>query len=570
MKAAAKLIFLISLFFPFLAFSQQPNGQPGNIYVSPEGKLFVKSKTPIYLRLAVSPDENAGSYLLRNQASQDVGQAPGPFHFEGHGTHTIKHMADHRVPQKNADNHVFYVHDDGKAPKSKISVTKAPWVYNGNVNIYGKPVSITLEFYDADSGVFAGLYGLNSDTFSRYAAPLSLETEGDYKLQYYALDNVSNQSKNRVRYYALDFTPPETQVKIVGGHLPQEGEDILSPKSKIVLESHDKKAGVKQVRYRFKGKREIFDKQKPLTMDGLPDGSHKLIFAAEDRVQNQEANHTFSFYLDSIPPVAMDELVGDQYTKGKNQYVSGRTSVRLTATDNKAGVKHIRYYFNDKNSAIYSAPFNFPPKNGKAGYSYKAVDNVLNIGSLTTKEVIVDISAPKIDPRFIGEHYFSRQTHYVRLSTKIDLPTTDNLSGVKGVQYKIGETPSVFNPGPFSLSTEGEHVVGYQAVDNVNNETEEYTMKLFVDEKAPEIYHHFSVNPTDPARQTYPLKSLLYLAATDIQAGIRNIFYSINGAQETPYKKPLSFKTKQSYSIKIRAIDNVGNVSTDKVEFEIQ
>lgn len=570
MKVTAKLIVIfVSLLFPFLGLAQQKMDKPGNIYFSPEGKLFVKSKTPLYLRLATSRDKNAESYILRNQSSLDPDQSPGSFKFEGHGPHTIRHAADHRIPQKNKDNHIFHVYDDGKAPKSKISVTKAPWVYNGNVNIYGKPVKITLDFNDADSGVFAGYVSLNSESFTTYSMPLSLEQEQDYKLQYYALDNVSNRSKLRTRFYALDFTPPETVTRIIGAHLPMDGEDILSPKSRIALKSRDLKAGVKQIRYRFKGKRGVYQK-KALTLGGLKDGSHKLVYAAEDRVKNMEANHTFNFYLDSVPPVAMDQIVGDQFPKGKKLYVSGRTTIELMATDNKAGVRRIRYYINGKKSRIYGEPFLFPQRNGKASYSYKASDKVLNISSSVTKNVIVDISAPKIRPRYKGEHYYSRKTHYVRLDTEIDLPTTDNLSGVRGVMYKIDDTPAVFSPGPFTLPSEGAHAVGYQAIDNVNNQSEEMSVLHFVDEKAPEIYHHFSVNPTDSEKQIYPLKSLLYLAATDKQAGIRNIYYSINGSKDFQYRKPLSFKKRRSYFIKIKAIDNVGNTSVSEVDFEIQ
>jgi len=71
MRVASKLVVIfISLLFPFLAFAQQESAKPGRIYLSPEGKLFVKSKTPIYLRLAISPDGSAQSYILRNQSNR--------------------------------------------------------------------------------------------------------------------------------------------------------------------------------------------------------------------------------------------------------------------------------------------------------------------------------------------------------------------------------------------------------------------------------------------------------------------------------------------------------------------
>ncbi|MBU3914838.1 hypothetical protein KKA14_04825, partial [bacterium] len=274
-------------------------------------------------------------------------------------------------------------------------------------------------------------------------------------------------------------------------------------------------------------------------------------------------------YLDSIPPVVSHSLLGDQYRKNKDLFVSDRTTAELSATDNKAGVKSIRYFLNSKSGEIYSSPFAFPKKNGKLSYSYSANDNVLNKSKAVQKTVIVDISSPKITPSFKGEHYFSRKTHYIRLSTMITLPTTDNLSGVKSVAYTLNADSEVSYQKPFAIKTEGEHSLAYTASDNVNNIINE-SIKLYVDEKAPEIYHHFGVNPTVPAEDTYPLKSLLYLAATDKQSGIRNIYYSINGNNEIKYVKPLSFNNRMAYTIKIRAIDNVGNVSTSSIGFKIK
>lgn len=538
---------------------------PNSVYVNSGGTIYVKGKSPIYLRLSTSADEGAQSFLLK-QGSNDVAK---PFQFEGHGRHTIQHAADHRIPQKNKNDHIFYVQDDSKMPKSKVSVTKAPWVYNGNVNIYGKPVTITLSFKDADSGVFSGFVALNSDAFSMYENELSLNEEIDYELRYYAVDNVGNESKKRLRLYSMDFTPPESTYKILGPSVNIEGEDVLSPRSKIGLKSKDMKAGVKHIRYRFKGKRGVY-KKVALNMKGLKDGTHSLIYAAEDRVENAEANRTFSFYLDSVPPVTSDDLVGDQYLKGKTQYVSGRTNVELTSSDNKAGVRRVRYYVGSQKSKTYDSPFAFPMKNGKVTYGYRTSDKVRNVSSLTEKTVVVDISAPKVKPIFKGEHYYSRKTHYVRMNTKISLSAKDNLSGIQNVFYILDQNPEIKDRAPFSIDTEGAHIFKYWAIDNVNNQNDEKMLNLYVDETAPEIFQHFSVNTTNPGEHVYPLKSLLYLAATDKQSGIRNIFYSINDGKFKKYKNPISFKIRKSYNVKMRSVDNVGNISTGVVDFIIQ
>jgi hypothetical protein len=360
---------------------------------------------------------------------------------------------------------------------------------------------------------------------------------------------------------------------MVGGFITINGEDIVSPKSKIELESHDARAGVKEIRYRFKGKKGVYD-SKLLTMDGLPDGTHSLVYGAEDRVENSEANRTVAFYLDSIPPVVSYALLGDQFIKNKTVYVSGFTTAELTATDNKAGVKTIHYYFPKNEEKAYTSPFGFPKRNGRFDFSYAASDSVNNTGKKVDKSVVVDITPPKVTPKFTGEHYFSRKTHYVRLTTEIALLTTDNLSGIRSMGYAVDPVsdtdPSIVYDKPFNLPTEGEHSLILEATDNVNNKTEKEKVALFVDEKAPEVYHHFSVNSTVPSENVYPLKTLLYLAATDKESGIRDIFYSINKEKEVKYKNPLSFQNRTGYTVNIRSIDNVGNVSSSQVSFTIR
>jgi hypothetical protein len=410
---------------------------------------------------------------------------------------------------------------------------------------------------------------MNSDSFTRYQKPIMLVKEMDYKLQFYAIDNVGNQSRTRTRFYSLDFTPPETTHEILGDHAKVGDEDVLSSRSRIALKSRDMKAGVKEVRYRFQGKQGIYER-KPIGMAGIPDGNQRLIYAGEDRVGNKEENVTFNFYLDDVPPVVSHSLIGDQYVSSGTTFVSGRTLVGMSADDNKAGVRRIRYAIGSGGNVTYLDPFSLPNRNGKATFVYRASDNVVNVSGKGEQTVTVDITAPVVKPKFQGEHYFSRKTHYIRRSTFLSLEATDNLSGVKSVGYDLNGAAEAFDRAPFQLYDEGAHHLVFRATDNVNNVSEEERIDLYVDEVAPEIYHHFSVNTTVADQQVYPINSKLYLAATDKESGIRNIFYSINDAAETGFENPLTFSKRQAYNVKIRAIDNVGNVAQSQVSFEIR
>lgn len=537
---------------------------PGKVYVRSDGKIFVKSQTPLFLKLATSDEEGAESYTLRNNASSDVSKPAKPFYLEGHGQHTVVHPDEHKKVY-NRKEHLFHIEDDGRAPKYAVKVTKAPKAITGKTTVYGKPVKISLAFTDVDSGVHSAYYALNEKSMNLYDSALSLTEEMDYLLKFYAIDNVSNKTKTVVRYYALDFTPPVTRHIVEGYHY----QNILSPKAVIKLRSRDEKAGVAKILYRFKGKRGLYGK-KALDMKGLKDGEHKLVYASVDRVENSEANQTFDFYMDSIPPVVSSALEGDQYKKGKITFVSGRTMVALSATDNKAGVRRIRYYLNkQKKGRVYRDTFGFPKRNGVATLSYHASDRVLNIGDRVQKKVTVDIKAPSIRTNFKGEHYYRRKINYVRNTTEISFITADNLSGVKTVQYQLDNGAGITDRKPFIIAQPGLHEVTYNATDNVNNQSEDKKMSIFVDEQPPEIFNHFSVAQNVPGEDVYPLRAKLYLAATDKQSGIRSISYKINNKKTEKYYSAVKFIKAGSYKVVVKSVDNVGNISTRTIRFKI-
>ena len=69
---------------------------------------------------------------------------------------------------------------------------------------------------------------------------------------------------------------------------------------------------------------------------------------------------------------------------------------------------------------------------------------------------------------------------------------------------------------------------------------------------------------------TFPLKSLLFLAATDKSAGVANIQYSLNGGEKKPNVGAIRFRKTGDYSINIIAIDNVGNEEKKEIKFSIK
>ena len=553
----------------------KPKDHPKKVHVTPQGRLYMPHGADIYLRLALSPTDNAESYLLLNKASLDKGGAPQPFHYEGHGEHSVLHPRknwNERSSKIPALTDVFLVNVDAVAPDTNASATEARHVVNNRRTIFGKPITLSLITSDEDSGVDQTYYSIDSQPFAPYSTGLSFSSDSNFTVSYYAVDNVGNAAKVVKNLYAIDLTPPTTTHSVARFVL----NDILSPRAVIAIRSRDVKAGVAVVYHKIDGSKDTKHVLgNPLRVDKLKEGDHVLVYRATDRVGNAEAPTTYRFYLDRTPPKVNHTIQGYQH-KGDRLYVSERTRFQMTATDNKAGVKETRYKLNGKKSVLYTSPFGLSKPKRDHTIVYFALDGVENRSGMTEIKVTLDVKPPQADLKFGGEHYLNRSIHYVTSATDIGLTVKDDLSGVQSYNFVLDRIGLVASTKTFRIDKEGAHDLVYFATDNVNNRSPDRSANIFVDNTPPEIFAHFSVASIGaPARSdgsggAYPLKTLLYLAATDKHAGVRKITYKINQDQASKYERAIRLTEPGQYTVAVTSVDNVGNTSRRSIAFDIR
>ena len=224
--------------------------------------------------------------------------------------------------------------------------------------------------------------------------------------------------------------------------------------------------------------------------------------------------------------------------------MSTRTKVRLTATDNKAGIKIIKYDVDGGTEKTYYEPFILDKSRGNHVVNYYAIDKVnnkfsgsLEESNLSRTSLDIDMDAPEIDYNFTGDTYISRDTAFVTSDTDIKLTAKDADSGVKGIGYKINDGVGQNYDAPFKLPGEGFYKVDFYGTDNVNNRN---TKDFFfvVDNTGPTIEHIFSMEPVGriildekdgKPIPVYTKGSKLFLAATDAVVDTVKIFYSFDG-----------------------------------------
>ncbi|MEM9024991.1 MAG: hypothetical protein AAGB22_14695, partial [Bacteroidota bacterium] len=226
--------------------------------------------------------------------------------------------------------------------------------------------------------------------------------------------------------------------------------------------------------------------------------------------------------------------------------------------------------------------FPIPNQRGVHTVKYDGMDNVQNLSANKYLPVFMDNVAPSTGIDYKTPQFYHRDTLFINKNTNITLFARDGESGVQKVEYAVDG--GAYKPyEKFTIPGEGYHTITFKSTDRVNNVEQVKTSHCFVDNTAPRIHHHFSIEPIGQRKKggkqlnIYPNYSRLYLGATDKHVGTERILYSINGAPLTDYSSPQTldiselnrFKKKKHYEVRVVARDKLGNEVEEVIEFFI-
>jgi hypothetical protein len=544
---------------------------PHKVFVdTKENKLYWPMDKNFWVRLAASPDDDAPSYLLERVApesdiSTEQYQNKG-IELEIVGKQFIRW---YNYVTKQTVNLQFF--SDGTPPVTKATCTGAPIAEVAGTTYYGKGLKCSLASEDDLSGVETTFLSIDGAQYQPYKGDVTLDREKPVVLRYYAIDRVGYAETPLTMRFTVDLSAPTTNHAIVGNAIG----DVLSTQAKFRITSSDTLSGVATTWARIDNKEYAQVTNGEVSVEDLPDGDHTLNYYSIDKVSNREQEHSFPFYLDRIPPVATSAVVGDLYMAPTGtRYISGRSKVKLTATDNKIGVKQIDYSYDGAKYDVYSDLIQPPTRQGVGKVDYRASDRLSNTSVVSTLPYSMDLVAPQSAYKTIGPMYQERTDVYITKETRIDLSATDDASGVQKIEYQVeGTADPIRYTGPLTFADEGRKLLRYWATDQVNNREMDKAVVLITDNTPPQIFPNLSVKPTSTSADgisVYRKGTSLFLGATDNSSGVHKIYYSINGAKETEYKSPVLMDHEGSFVIDIRADDNLGNQSTKQLKFIIK
>lgn len=545
------------------------------------GQLYWRKSTPVYLFISDKPEGSTPTRLK----SQSTPQYANPLYFDTEGVNFIRtREAVDPVTMKVVPNLevMFEVYADGTAPVSEVSYDRVNKFRGVDAVYYQDGLTVSLKTSDQLSGVRKLNYALNDTLFSQYDSAFVFEGSGTYLLRFYAEDNVGNVEETQSVSFIVDNQPPVTKLNI--NNITED--NVISAASKMYLISYDSASGVSKVYYKFDDQAYQLYDGKGINSTSLNEDDHTVTFYSIDNVKNVEETQSFTFFFDKTAPLMVADVLGDRFIVGDDIYFSGRTKLKLTAVDNKVGVKEIMFSVDDSPFADYEKPFYLPSVSGVHLIRYYSVDNLNNSTADSKRsnylgkggyeefkhsvsKFYVDLTGPLIDYK-IGKYSFVREdTLYIGPSTKITLSGKDMESGFKELSYSVNqEYGEVIYTEPFSLTKEGYTTLHFYGYDNVNNRNVS-KFQFYLDATKPQIFVQFNTGSVRMrgSVEVFPLTTGIFLSATDKTAGISNLYYKIDDQPEKPYAGLITEIGKGKHTITVRAVDFLNNENIEEFEF---
>ncbi|MDY6787044.1 MAG: NHL repeat-containing protein, partial [candidate division WOR-3 bacterium] len=261
---------------------------------------------------------------------------------------------------------------------------------------------ITLSASDEIAGVREVIYYINGTEYT-YNEPFTITgADGEYTIEYKAIDRVGNESDLQSMIVNLDNTSPDITINY---NEPQYyGEyQFVSSQSLIDVEAYDTGSGQKRITYDING---ILSGEGAsaltISLVNLDENVYNLLVRAWDNLDN-EAEKQDEFVIDDSHPVT-DLAVGDpQYIKSDTMLITSNTPLELTATDKPdntpaSGVYEMIYGhispLNHVNNSNYTDYVN--DEDGVYQYRYYSVDNLDNTEPVNERTIELDNTAPEV------------------------------------------------------------------------------------------------------------------------------------------------------------------------------
>lgn len=277
------------------------------------------------------------------------------------------------------------------------------------------------------------------------------------------------------------------------------------------------------------------------------------------KVVYPKQNVVFEVYADGTAPTTKINNNLTAYDKSDTLYFGANLKVWFTAIDNVSGVE--KTYLSINNSAFdeyLHDSLSFEHGNYYT-IKYYSTDRTGNYEDVKDVSFMVDTTRPLTNLVVLGNHY----DNIVGPGAKVSLKPQDAFSGSAKTYYYIDNQPKRVYTSPINVASlsEGRHVLNYYTQDNVNNVEDVKSYEFYIDKTPPMVIDEIIGDYVFINGKAYTSgRSQIQLSAIDNKAGVKTIYYSLDGNEWNVYENPFFLPTNQNnVSVFYYAEDNVGN-----------
>lgn len=267
------------------------------------------------------------------------------------GTHTVRYRATDKAGNTSAVKSVDFrvvapPTDDTAPPETSATVTGK----QGPDGAYYDTATVTITASDTGSGVNTIEYALDGGDFTKYTAPVMVNTHGKHGVRYRATDRAGNTSEVKAVDFTVvaspstDTTPPETSAKAEG---TKNSDGNYLGSAKVTITATDAGSGVAKTEYSLDGG-PYLAYTTPVVVDRV--GRHTVAHRATDKAGNTSAARQLAFTVDEgggVPAPACPEwderltvIVGTVDTGVPNRMTRGRCTINELIEDEKDWSSH--------------------------------------------------------------------------------------------------------------------------------------------------------------------------------------------------------------------------------------
>jgi len=240
---------------------------------------------------------------------------------------------------------------------------------------------------DALSEVGILEFSINNSAYTVYKNPFPVSAApGKFTVNIRAADKLGNTSQPTSLILTVDARAPQSSHTFTGSIYKTDYTTIITPETKITLNSQDDLSGLKSIQYSFENDK-TNNYSSPFSIPA--EGSYILKYRAVDNVNNQEELQMIAVAVDNTPPV-INETFSTPKLSSSAEPVSQfqkSTMMFLQATDNLSGLSGIWYSFDGGKESKYEKPIRLE-KSGEHKVLIRAIDNVGKVAEKTIAFVI--------------------------------------------------------------------------------------------------------------------------------------------------------------------------------------